>query len=94
MNICETLEISQCCGGKNGKRRQIHKSRPSFPRVVLPTPKSGSPHHQGENNKTQARRLGKVGISAQCSSTTVETLITHTPPWTGQGMGFQGLWVR
>ncbi|KAF8159962.1 hypothetical protein B0H34DRAFT_674235 [Crassisporium funariophilum] len=36
---------------------------------VLPTPKLGSPHHQGGNNKTQARWLGRVGISVQCSST-------------------------
>jgi len=32
-------------------------------------------------------------ISTYLPPTTVRPLITHTPRWTAQAMGFQGLWV-
>ena len=32
-------------------------------------------------------------IEGDVNTCTVSTLITHTPQWTAQAMGFQGLWV-
>ena len=45
-------------------------------------------------SRTEGVRLSGLNVTPPCrSSTTVDSLITHTFRWTAQGMGFQGVWT-
>jgi hypothetical protein len=49
----------------------------------------GHDGRERQQHVKQTNKAGKLGFPY-----TVGTLITHTPRWTTQGMGYGGLWVQ